>query len=112
MTGAAISVLIWARGVDRYHEQQVANATNSAPQQVPQVDRYRSLRGNGFRIDTLSEELQKAGLMPQPFDGISQPQARPTPENDTNPAEYFLLRNGLYLRVTRPAGGTITQAAD
>ena len=76
---------------------QAEAAILATPLRLPQVD--------AFKLAVLDKSLRDAGL---PFDGLSSPQANPTPENDTNPAEYFKLRDGRYLRATLPAQVQIT----
>jgi hypothetical protein len=58
-----------------------------------------------FRIDYLTIDLQKAGI---PINGMSAPQAKPTPENDATPAEYFKLTDGRYARLTKDKDITLT----
>jgi hypothetical protein len=58
-----------------------------------------------FRIDYLTNDLQKAGI---PINGMSAPQAKPTPENDATPAEYFKLRDGRYARLTKEKDVTLS----
>lgn len=111
IVGAGFFVLVWAKGVDQHRTEQAEREPQVIYKPI-EDDPYRvGPNKPTFRIDTLDADLNKAGLMRgHPFDGLSPPQAKPTPENDTNPAEYFLLKNGLYLRATRPKDGTITGA--
>ncbi|MGH9386910.1 MAG: hypothetical protein ACRD2N_21785, partial [Vicinamibacterales bacterium] len=55
-----------------------------------------------FALSKLSDTLK---LFDLPFDGLSSPQEKPTPENDVSHSEYFKLSDERYLRMT---GATLT----
>jgi hypothetical protein len=59
-----------------------------------------------FRIDHLATDLQNAGI---PLAGLNVAD-KPSPESDATPCEYFKLENGKFVRVTKEADVTFTDA--
>ena|SRR5262249_9808535 len=73
---------------------EVRRLLESAPEFL---SRYVVTQGSvAFRIDTLDQDLKRIGIR---VDGMSSPQAAPTPHEDNVPQEYFQLRNGTFLRL-------------
>lgn len=89
----------------RYRKAEEQRLLETSPKYE---NRYNVDTGPVFRIDTLDVDLRKVGIR---FDGMSPPQAQPTPANDTVPMEYFQLKNGTYLR-TQWRGGAKMSASD